>query len=500
MGAGKGGQVPVDSLIARYGHNGAVKKINQNFKEIQDYLRSQKSKNACFIIDTMQVIESRGFDVIGGRDIAKLIRRKIEQCCSVEMCNSIISVMDKETYDVTTKDMVYFILGSPRRIGVKMMKLPNNRKEIIITDTMMPMKDEWKSMKMNPELRKQVNWYFPTELSKSMRVKSDQWKLDIIFDNYVKKEDLFGVNVDKTPYFELRNTYCSGLKTSAPEITGKGSLIPEGELAMQYHIERLSMQFDAFVCLTSDQDIIPITFLNNYRTQKDNIYLVMPRKTKPKGQKTWKRYFYIIDVKKMIRNIQRSGKSIIAEIFLLCMGGCDFFDKPLPRIGYKGFIHKEFLENYKIYKNIVKLIRCNVNVEGDVEGDRRTEGCPIVHVNLKIFKKFIKNVCKRKAKNNKVLNTKKLKEKYEDKWKKNYKKFNTKELFVIPRQFMFMTLRYMNVPLKRLQNGDLPIFDPLAKDSEGVPIWGYEMKNVDKCFVNPVCCGSKRISMNVKFC
>jgi hypothetical protein len=527
----------ITQLVRRFGFNNAVKIIQKSYTAISNYLDKKNLKNVCIMLDSIQEIESSR-DAGSGLESYKEVRESIRKALSIRTVSRVVVTLDSNKCRNPAKDGVYFSFGGKRRLKKRPILFKKDQGRILINDSRIPTDDAWTGLKMGPESRKQINFYYPDKLSRELRIeKPDAWDYhfvkELVVDNCVRRKHLFGLSPNETPYTARLITYNRGAYVGTEET--EASCISEGELTMPYFkdypdcFNSQNIKFDASVFKGKDQDSIPIA-LFNYGVTK-NIFLVIDKKKKKRdengkpieddrGNHVWEYKYMIVDVKKMSLNMLRAYQGtgvphpIASEMFLFFMAGCDFFDKPFPRVGYEKNIFEEYVSDIGKYGKMVREIKTKIRMAGSP--DEEEEEVILVYVNLKRYREFAKKVYLRSAKNRHLARAKKPNlEKARKNGLKNFEKVDNRKLFVMPRQFMFHTVYLMNThrisikrskkrKVQRLMNngkevppnlcGECCMFDPYQTDKRGDPIWGYKLGNVKNCFVNPVCISSEVVS------
>jgi len=513
MGQGKGGDHPLKNLLRRLNNQKIPlnKKIDRTRDAIINFCKENGINSLYVNNDIMQtVIESRNKKVLSGRDLWRNIQQECEFWLRIPFCHTIQINIDCNKSENRAKEMCYFTIGSKRRIGVKPMIFKHDESRtppgpILITDDSIPDRDSWKRMKMNPTLRKQINWYvakkFCTEISIGNKIKGLK---TVIIDNCVNDQYLFHQDKKTTPYFRLVISYLDGKRHSIKKIKATG--ISEGELAMSYStkevkISPLTQKPENIILLTADQDIVPIELANSKtrffvdpdtkkKVWKNRVFVCMPKRKKiTKTQ--WERSYLLIDMNLMYERIIETysrkfpsiSNPIESELFLWYLGGCDTNDKPFHGVGYQKFIYKTWEENITEYGKMISMIEGqSIELSNGVIFNGEL---PLV--DLKLYRKFAKRVFRTKLESFKTAKTKK-------KWKKAFSKQCGDSLYIIPRQIMFQIYWITNIPKIRFEQDVVPVLSPFTKGSDGESLWGYELVNAENCHCNPVCGSAKSVS------
>jgi hypothetical protein len=530
---GKGKAEVIAQLIRRFGFNNAVKLVQKSYIAVSNYLDKKNLKNVCIMLDSIQEIESSR-ESGSGLESYKEVKESIRKALSIRTVSRVAVTFDSNKCRNPAKDGVYFSFGAKRRLKKKPILFKKGEKPILISDARIPTDDAWTGLKMGPDSRKQINFYYPDKLSRELGIERiDTWDYhfvkELVVDNCVRKRNLFGLKPNETPYTSRLIIYNRGQYVDSEET--EASCISEGELAMPYFADypdcfkSQNTRFDAFVFKSKDQDTIPISLLN-YGVTKD-LFLVIDKKKKKRdenekpiednrGNHVWEYKYMIVDVKKLADNIEKTYKGtgvphpIASEMFLFSMAGCDFFDKPFPGVGYEKNIFEEYVSNIKKYGKMVRKIETKIKMVGSP--DEEEEEVVLVYVDLKQYREFAKAVYLRTAKNRHLARAKTPNlDRARKNGLKNFKKVDNRKLYVMPRQFMFHTMYMMNThrisinrskkrKMERLMDkkvdvcGECCMFDPYQTDKRGDPIWGYKLGNVKNCFVNPVCVSSDKVS------
>jgi hypothetical protein len=147
---------------------------------------------------------------------------------------------------------------------------------------------------------------------------------------------------------------------------------------------------------------------------------------------------------------------IMAEMFLLLMGGCDFHNKIFPGIGWK-FTAKEFMDNLNKYVRMFGacIISMDLPILEPNGFDERIQKMnhKILQIVPSEFEKFARAVFRRKSKTRDFLTDQ-----------------NSKmRRMVIPRNIMHTLANIEYVPLIRAEYGVSIVIDPYTPKD----FWGY---------------------------
>lgn len=507
MGSGDAGADPLEQLIRRFGHSGAITIIKRDWSKLTSFFLKLGYSNTCVILDSVQDIEKSLYEYDGdtvesGADSYRIFESSIRYAASLLTASAIVMTMDTDKTRNQAKDMVYFPESGKggRRNNIKPMMLSDG--QMMITDTSIPTGDMWKSMKMGEFSSRQINHYYPNKLmkmgqvgnptrwnsrmllkdslrSRGIDVGREDGSLGLIIDNHILRDHLFNGSYDDIPHHLITanlNKYGSIVNL---KVEKKASCISEGELSMSYWVGKLKNEYDSFAPITTDQDIIPIMVLKD-EEEIQNVIGVIPKKHKNEAKTGWIYEYLVVDFAKLRRNIIDAYRGtdvkypVVAEMFLFCLGGCDFFKKPMYRVGYKSCILAEYEIRKKTYAKMVSLVTTPTKIAGFP--------VKLVLVDNTAYRRYVRNVYLRKSSKTGL---------------KNFKKKDTNELLVMPRQFSFYMMYIMNTPTIRLKTGMVPVFDPVQKTGNGISFWGYKMANVKGCEVNPVCTGAKEVCKEI---
>lgn len=516
---GKGVKGPLENLKKRFGKDkntylekrlnatnrtyktkqGTMKKYPSEVYTLTRYLEIMTNKNigkVCIVGDIMQVIEGKRYkrerwggeqEVRTAHELYLSMKAFIVMALQVEGCDTVVLTPDACVNENAAKDMAYFSIGGKRRIGVKPMVLCKEDKgKIIVKDDFAPSGKDWTSFKRNPLLRQQLNWYLGHKLM-SDKVLSQIVPLTgskrVIFDNFIKIEDVHTKDTDSINYYSIVLDYIDG-NLVEPDYED-GSNIAEGEMAIEYYVSKLSLDEEyknhRFIAYTSDQDIIPITQLNASRREREGIkhpksyYIAM--KTRNTKKKTFFKFFDALQLHENIKKFHNYRPlAVEMEMFFFLLGGCDYSKKPLKGVGWEKALYPEYISNPKKYLKMFTFSHIPIK-----EDENEKIICDLVCVNPKIYRKYVYNVFKRKY----------SKKTYE----KKFRDLDKKKIQVIPRQIMYNFLWTLNIVQIRIQEGVSLQFDPLETDEEGTSLWGYKKGKVKNSFSDWVVVSSDSVSM-----
>jgi len=465
MGQGKAKRQPLDSLIKRCGKDNfkilQIKKTPVK-KLIGDYLAAKKVKSCISILDLAQDIENSRHISRTGQDSYNYVRTRIYEFLFIPQCQKVICTNDCDKTPNIAKEMSYYTINSKRRIN----KRPLDSNKILMNDTFIPQGDDWTGMKINPALRKQINYYYPSKFQEEQTLHDQNVKI-VEFDNYVEKKHLFGTKQNETVFCSLEFMFKNGIRSKISK--GSASEISEGEIQIEYFIQKEMKKNRNITCIavTNDIDMIPITLINAHHRMTNGVFdnkVFIACKTKNKKHG---KHFTMIDVNMLCKNIfayhNNDPLALIKEALLIVLGGCDYNDKPFSGIGYK-YISEAFLND----SSFLGMMEVNTKL-----GDQ-TVKCQTIEIDPAKYLEFARDVYRRK--------------------KRTFEQRD--DLHVIPRQIMFNLLWYFNTVHIRLNHGCVPVFDPMHVDGSGKSVWGYKFDKVKGAPLSLVCVSANNVSIN----
>jgi len=532
MGQGKGGDLPFRNLWKRFGR-GVVNYL-KTYVSHGNYIGKRGYRNAAYIIDMMQVLEGQRegrlpgtnqyYKVSTGLDMYKKVRNSIVQALKCPFVKTVVVAMDANIARNETKDMCYYTL-TKRRANCRPMVVDDN--EPVIDDDTIPQGDDWTSMKMNPILRREINWYFASKFMKEvtfdLSLKGDQ---TVIFDNCVLRRDLR--KSDPIPYYSIRVNLRNGRSIGPAEPSRKhASCINEGESSMQYFVLDLDKicgyKHDVFLLETTDQDLYDIIGLGSkyrlggFNTLMNRTVTVIKKKLYPPEIE-----------KKVEQQIKKLHKEICAERRKLKKTIRTWTPGKPPTNKYiekrkskivtlrrKKEPYTTFVDMNVLYENIIKYYKKNhpsiadpmtyeaflFQLSGDDFHDKpcsRKKQSDSIGYNI-IADEFIENLRKYEKMLKPLIvdviptnsgftisaETIEVDWRIYNKFIRNvYKRKNktrktpiidpdsTETRMVIPRQIMFTMLCIRNIPYIRMKTGRSIMFDPYCLNG----YWGYEKK------------------------
>jgi len=495
MGQGPAGDVPLKKFKGKYKKKGAVitmKKGTMSTKAlIQKYVKKYelKGKFAC-VVDIRQDIEMSRYtdEDVNGNDMYECVKTAIEHCLELEGCEGVFVANDNSKTSDGAK-ICYWETSGKRRLNKKPMRM-DKENPIVITNLSVPKGDNWTSMKMNPVLGKQINWYFADRFMRETQLNGKiRGRKFVEFDNCIKKEELL-LSLKETSYYIIRTTYLDGCKQSTEVLPA--SSINEGENAMPYFSRKYPKHL---FWITTDVDSIYIVLANEktLNLDKRKILIIKNYSRKKKGGKSYRvgdrfhvekeRFTDIFDSGQLVINIKEHFKrfgiseklAVYYELFTMLIGGGDYVRKPFYRVGYEKVIYEELSTQVVRYKNLISLRQSEVYDEVT----SKTIDVEIVWLDVDEYKALVENVYRRKSANT---------------WSKNYDKHIEKDL-VTMRQMMFYLFKIKIISLIVNKYGFVPLLDPIDRDPEnGESIWGYTMKKIPGAAFEKVVVSSDCIS------
>jgi len=441
----------------------------------------------CVVLDVMQSIEKKSEGVTGGDIYRNYVLGPMMRWLKKERCVGVVIVPDTTKMCNRQKEMDYFRLGK-RRIGKVPMIAPGDGAHVF-GDGGIPSGDDWTSFKMNPHLRKQLNYYLCKRFSEQHLLPGIRGSKTVIFDNGMDRAacDAIG-DPDLTEHFSLRHVYNHGRLVFQKKEEASG--ISEAELAMEYWWRKLehpaptldeevedegegeiyehSRTYDNVVLWTTDQDILNVVLLNveDHEASPTRLIVYMEthrtRVNKLTMEKTTLWFCRIWDMKQLAFNICTAHRTehgnprnaILCEVLLMLLGGCDYHTKAMKGVGY-ALIHECLTARMADLSRMLRLRRAGFTLPITPE----PVPLRIVDIDLEVYQMCVIGILRRKFAG----------------WKKQVAKRVGPQLYVIPRQIMCTIAVYANVPRVRYRHGLSFMVDCLQTDAAGVPIWGYAL-------------------------
>ena len=456
MGRGPEGSTPLNGLADRVG---MVDDAYVNYPKWDDTTRYLRTKGwapneYCVLVDTMQLIEGcvhrEGYNT--GNDIyMKAILPTLQRYLSKERCTCVVLCMDTNKMFNRQKEMDYYPESGKGRKSdtVPLVVEPGT---IVLDNDQLP--SDWSGMKMNPQLRKQINCYFANRIAGQFNIRYGMGKKTIIVDNVIKDFDICrqvdpfaeppcemtwgSGSPDETPHYAMICKYENGARSSQPLLERNlASNIAEAELAMDYWwrvLERPAPSdeereesgeevisnlpvYDLFIAATTDnQDALEILLLNeDDHTSNMVIASQMMSTSGPRGRpleqvkKWWTIYW---DAKQTARNIiayhrmehRNTRYPVLCEVLFLMMSGGDYSDKvigkgPNPQVPGKNlqgvsyrFRLKAYLSNVAAFASMFRV--CWLTA---ILNDGSTANLRTVFIDQAIYEQFLRKVLEEKA-------------------------------------------------------------------------------------------------------
>ncbi len=536
MGQGEAGRVPVKRLMKRFGgasHKAAWISAGSDANVLRKFIVDGglgRGEDIHVLLDIMQTVEVLNWKTVssGRMLIDDIIRPRIMSILGIPGVTTVIVTMDCGACPNGAKDIVYYEKSAARRKGVVPMSYTPG--EMLVTDTTFPTADDWSSFKMCEMLRRQINYYvahafrvacpdittFVKRDASGTRILHFDGAKTIVFDNCLKRMWLTReMDENAAMYHSKELKYYDGRLVST--LCGPASKISEAEYAMVSWVTKMSRadflsgRSARYVCMTTDQDIIPLTLLMYHGLSSDRYsrtYTMMMSVVGTGDEKhaqtaVFDMSIVAASIKASHKLLHRhSGSPIYAEVFLFLLGGCDNFVKLFVKTVSYNIMYDEFMSNVNKYVKALRVetiravdttVGARVEEEGEGEVEESDDGIAIdphhfetLVIDFDRFDEYAKYARLLKGRLSK--------------WgrvsARAVDSFMTKtELWHVKlRQIMFTILFMRNVPYMRAVHDKALILDPCITDEAGVSVWGYKKAIVEGGPGWPVCCTADHVS------
>jgi len=544
MGQGDGKRFPVFQLIERFGegpYESAWRSHGNDVQVLQKLIRFGKipeDQDIVVLLDMPQTIEKANYvEFQTGLEVYEsTVRPRILSFLGIPQVKTVIVCMDCTKNQNRAKEMCYYTLSGSRRLGVVPIDIEPG--QVFLDDRSFPV-GKWTEFKSCEVAYRQLNHYFAQKFAmETLLPQADghdySGEKKVFFDNCIRAQDLFSTaDREMVPYHAKEILYFDGNQAGVHET--QASEISEGEYAMSALVTSFAKMDHArgvrraYVCITTDQDIIPLSLLGHeYRCVDGDpvcdVFTLMQSKSGGAVGTT------VVDVNRTVSSICTNHRHVVknenlpveVEVALFLLGGCDNFKKPFYRIGYckdtridpsednetncefrivngqkvvvkrakrrmDDTIHFEFVDKLRLYAGMFRKVKVAVRNTLPEEQRRDSTSVPdtmdILDIDLEKALVFAKNLFRRKSRS---LSEVALRKKVAD----------VKEsLFVTLRNLMFTILYMKEVPRVRAL-GRTPInISPFLTDQNGVSVWGYKEGEVEGAPQGrPVCVPAERVA------